>query len=117
MTPPTVWNRDEWIAHVEHVLVETFTLYVECMKTRLGRAKLSEYGPLSPPKMIHTLTHPTTGDFNVKAALDAAVRRARIRGELLHHGLSDGEAQVFWLGVKKAAAEVVGVQSWRRLRS
>jgi hypothetical protein len=79
------------------------------MKTRFGRARLSEYGPLSHPKMIDVLTHPTTRDFNVKAALDAAVRRGRIRGELLHHGLSDGEANVFWWGVKKAAAEVVGV--------
>ena len=107
MNSPSAWNRDEWIAHVEHVLVETFTLHAECMKTKLGRARVSEYTRVLHPKLVDVLTHPTTGEFNVKAALDAAVRRGRTQEELLDHGLSDGEARVFWWTVKKAALEFV----------
>ena len=43
----------------------------------------------------------------MKAGLDAAVRRGRTQGELLDHGLSDGEARVFWWAVKKAVLEFV----------
>jgi hypothetical protein len=107
MSSPSAWNRDEWITHVEHVLVETFTLHAECMKTKLGGARVSEYKHVLHPKLVDALTRPTTDDFNLKTALDAAVRRGRTRGELLEHGLSDGEARVFWWGLKKAALEFV----------
>ena len=110
MNSPTVWTRDEWIGHVEHILVETFVLYAECMKTKTGRGRLSTSSPyMMPPKLVDVLMHPTTDEFNKKTALDAAVRRGRTRGELLEHGLSDGEARVFWWGVKKASMEFVGV--------
>ena len=107
MNSSSAWKRDEWIAHVEHVLIETFTLHAECMKTKLGRARVSEYTRVLHPKLVDVLTHPTTGEFNVKAGLDAAVRRGRTQEELLDHGLSDGEARVFWWAVKKAALEFV----------
>jgi hypothetical protein len=107
MNSPTLWNRDTWVSHVQGVLIETFTLHAECMKTQLGRARLSEYKHVLHPKLVDVLTHSTTGEFNLKAALDAAVRRGRTQGELLDHGLSDGEARVFWWAVKKAALDFV----------